>query len=288
MIAAVYILLCLIWGTTWLAIKIGLEDAPPFTSAAIRFLLATSIMYAIAFSRRAKFPRAPRELFRRAHPGLYLYGCSYGLIYSAEQYISSALTSVLFASFPFYVALLSKKMLKAETPGVTAWIGLSLGFAGIVIISWESLGLSDELFMGSLLALAGSFLSALAMIMHKRDLINTELYSTAALQMTLGTVILLMAALLFEDLGNFVISPVSVGSILYLTIFGTVVAFSGFYWLLKRTTVVIVSLIAFITPVVAIFVGVGLFDEPFTVITVIGTALILSGVFLVARKRKVA
>ena len=102
--AFVYILLCLIWGSTWLAIKIGLCQAPPFTRAALRFVIATIALSIICNLRKHAYPRDLKTLLRLGYPGFYMYGLSYVLVNLAEQYIYSATAAVLFASYPFFVA----------------------------------------------------------------------------------------------------------------------------------------------------------------------------------------
>ena len=128
--ALVYIVLCLIWGSTWLAIKIGLSQAPPFTTAALRFVVATVTLSIICSLRQYSFPRDLKTLLRLGYPGFYMYGLSYALVYAAEQYIYSATAAVLFASYPFFVAALSWWMYRTERLSLIAWVGMALGFLG--------------------------------------------------------------------------------------------------------------------------------------------------------------
>ncbi len=282
----IYIVLCLIWGSTWIGIKIGLEDAPPVTTAIIRFVIALSILYAIILFKQIKFPTTFKDILKLAYPGLYMYGVSYTCVYLGEQYISSALTSVLFASFPLFVALLSIKMLRSEKLTSFVWAGLVLGFLGIVVISYDSLQISGNLFLGCILILAASYVSAYGMVLHKKSFSQCDIFMATALQQSIGVILMLLYVILFENWRTFVFTPTSVGSILYLAIFGSVIAFLGYYWLLKHTTAVVVSLIAFITPVVAIFIGVGLFSEKMTTGTWVGSAMILGGIILVVRRQQ--
>ena len=145
----VFILLCLIWGSTWMAIKLGLSDAPPLYAAGIRFVLAVSILYAIVFSKKYRLPNTLRGFLRLGYPGLYMFGASYALIYFAEQHISSALTSVLFAAYPLMIAFLSIWVLSHEKIRPAGWLGLALGFVGIVVISYDSLQTSSDIFLGT-------------------------------------------------------------------------------------------------------------------------------------------
>ncbi len=284
MIALVYVILCLIWGSTWIAIKIGLTDAPPLWAASIRFLIAVGLIGLYVRLKRFTMPKTISEFLRMGHPGVYMYGTSYALVYFGEIYINSALAAVLFGSFPFFVALLSHFALAEKKTTNLGWLGMLIGFAGVVLISYDSLQTSQNLFLGTMLVLAGSFASAFGLMIHKRNYGQANIYVAALVQMLCGGILLLVSALVFESFGDLRWTANSVGSILYLAIIGTVVAFLGYYWLLTKARTVTVSLIAFITPLTAILIGVFLFDEQLSALILIGAALILSGITLVVRK----
>ena len=110
----IYVLICLIWGSTWIAIKIGLSQAPPFYTSSLRFLLSVIILATIVALKKYPYPKGFKNLFLMGIPGLFMYGISYALVYFSEMYIDSSLAAVLFGSFPFFVALFSIKILKAE------------------------------------------------------------------------------------------------------------------------------------------------------------------------------
>lgn len=284
MSAMVFLLLCLIWGTTWIAIKLGLEGAPPLYAAGIRFLIAVSILSVIVKLKRRTYPTQLRGWLTLAHPGVYMYGMSYALVYFGEQRIDSALAAVLFGSYPLFVAMLSSFYLKKEPIRGLAWIGLAAGFAGVILISYESLNLSHSEFLGSMLTLLGSFASAAGLILHKRTCAHNDIYTAAAVQMGAGAALLLLGAILTEDISQFVVSSQSLGSILYLAVLGSVVAFLGYYWLLTHTRAVAVSMVAFVTPVIAIMVGIFLFHETLSLLIFGGAAMILAGIVLVVRE----
>ena len=284
MTVLVYILLCLIWGSTWLAIKIGLSAAPPFTTAALRFVLAAATLSIICSLRCCSYPRDLKTLLRLAYPGFYMYGLSYALVYLAEQYIYSATAAVLFASYPFFVVVLSWWLYRTERLGWLAWVGMVLGFLGVVVISLDSLQISGDIFMGTVLMVAASLAAAYGIVLHKHRFAHVDIVVAANVQMILGALLLAGGALLFEDWTEFTVSAEAVGSILYLAFVGSVVAFLGYYWLLKRTRLTIVSLITFITPLMAILIGVSVAEEALTLPILIGAAMILGGVLLVIRK----
>jgi len=282
--AFVYILLCLLWGSTWLAIKIGLGEAPPLTTAAIRFILAMLILSGIGAIKGYKYPRRFGKLIRLGYPGLYMYGISYAAVYFAEQRISSGLTATLFAAFPFMVALLSYFIYGTEKMNVKGWLGMAVGFAGVVVISWDTFQTSTDLFVGTLLALGGPLAAAYGIVLHKHHHVKENIVVAVNVQMMVGGLFLVAGALIFESFADFAVNIESIGSIVYLALFGTVITFLGYYWLVRHTKLVTVSLVAFITPLVAILIGTLVADETLTIPIAIGTLLILSGVLLVVKR----
>lgn len=247
-------------------------------------MIAVSILSVIVKLKRRTYPTQLRGWLTLAHPGVYMYGMSYALVYFGEQRIDSALAAVLFGSYPLFVAMLSSFYLKKEPIRGLAWIGLAAGFAGVILISYESLNLSHSEFLGSMLTLLGSFASAAGLILHKRTCAHNDIYTAAAVQMGAGAALLLLGAILTEDISQFVVSSQSLGSILYLAVLGSVVAFLGYYWLLTHTRAVAVSMVAFVTPVIAIMVGIFLFHETLSLLIFGGAAMILAGIVLVVRE----
>jgi len=213
-----------------------------------------------------------------------MYGLSYGLVYVGQQFISSATAAVLFASFPFFVASVSWWKCHTEKLSRMAWFGMILGFLGVVAISYDSLGTSQDVFLGTLFLIAGSLASAYGIVIHKRDFSQVNIVVAANVQMILGGLFLLAGALIFDHWSDFNLSAKAVGSVVYLALGGTVVTFLGYYWLLQRIRLTVVSLIAFITPLIAILIGVILADETLSPLIVVGAVMILSSVLLVIRE----
>lgn len=282
----VYIVLCLIWGSTWLAIKLGLADAPPLWSATIRFALSIGILLVILRARRLRLPRFGRDWLIHAAPGILMYGISYAAVYSGEQHISSSLTAILFANFPIFVALLTYWLLPGDTIRWYTWPGMALGIGGVALISWHSLELSGDLFFGSALAVMASLASAVGVIFHRRHAARIDIVVAATIQMMYGLCVLLVGAIVTESFGDLRWTPKSIGSIVYLVVFGTVIGFLGYYWLMTRISVVSAAMIAFVTPLVATVIGVALFDESFSTPSMIGAAMILSSVLIVSWSRR--
>ena len=152
------------------------------------------------------------------------------------------------------------------------------------MISFDSFSTEGNLFLGTILALSGTLLTAGGLILHKKYYVSENIYKAICTQMIVGATPLLLLAILTEDFSTFTFNSQTIGSAIYLALFGTVIAFSGYYWLLKRITASLAAMIAFITPLVAIFLGVGFFGEPFSTYYAISTVLVLFGVILMVKR----
>lgn len=283
---ALYLLLCLIWGSTWVAIKIGLQDAPPAWSASARMLLGGLILLLYTNLAGQSFPRGAKEKWRVAWPGLMIYGLAYALVYAGIERISAALSSILFASFPFFIAIFVAILVKSEKISPRTLTGVIIGFSGIVVIFAGPVSLDRSSIIGSLLVLVSTVLSAYGTVHIRAFLRDQPVLVMMALQMTLGGILLTLIAVLFEPISQFKLTVASVGSILYLTLFGTIIAFAGYFWLLKRMPTLTLSLIAFITPLTAIFLGYIFLDEMLSVQDYVGSGLVLAGVLLARQRRQ--
>jgi len=283
-------MLCLIWGSTWLGIKIGLEDSPPFLSSAARFLISSSFLYLLIKVKRLVIPK--NNWSKILIPGFLLFGLSYGLDYWGIQYITSGLAAVLFATLPFFVAIFAHFMLNDEKLSFIKLSFLSLGFLGIVIIFRDQIHFSHSLksILG-MLALIGAAISAgLSNVFTKRDLHHIDSRVIACFQMMVGTVFLLLIGFSFEELSSFKITYKSMGALIYLAFFGSILAFVTYLWLLKRIEATKLSLIAFVTPVLALVLGAIVKNERISLQLILGSILVILGIvglnFLTPRAKK--
>lgn len=284
------VLMCIIWGLTWIAIKIGLEDLPPLLSAGVRFVMASALLWPAVLWRRLPLPKNWPELKTILVPGFFIYGINYACVYWGEQYIGAGLAAILFASLPFLVALFAHYMLPGEKMSYAKLTGLTFGFFGIVLVFFGGLSFGPQSYWGMLALLASSLSAAYANILVKRDLHDIDPMLATALQMGLGAVLLLGLGTLTESWQNFHLTPSAIGTLLYLSIFGSAVAFSLYFWALKKTEATKMSLIAFVTPLVALLGGRLILNEPITGRLAAGSLLVLAGILIVnyfpALKRK--
>lgn len=274
-----YALICLIWGSTWLVIKIGLETMPPLFAAGCRFTLASMLLYAYVKVRKIPIPFDARMKKFYATVAFYSFSVPFALVYWGEQHISSGLTAVLFGIYPFSVALFSYFFLPAEKLNASKIAGIVLGFLGVFIIFANDISMNDTLAVWGMTAVvASAVMQAYSVIVIKKEAHNVSPFVTLLMPSAISSVALLVASLLFENLGAIVISPASIFSIAYLAIIGSIVTFVSYFWLLKHMEAVLLSLSAFITPIIAVALGVFLHNEALSSQMAAGAACVLVGI----------
>jgi len=278
-------LLCLVWGSTWIVIHAGLKDLPPFTSAGVRFAVAAAGMSVVArlLAAREGGSAPPRHLVL-AMGGLN-FGVSYGIVYWVETRVPSALTAVLWAVYPILLALVSHGLLPGERLRGRQWAGLGLALAGIgVLFSGDLAALGGEVVTAGAVLLLSPFVSAIGTALVKRDGAGVSSLRLNRDGMWLGASLLLALAFLTERSATPVWSARALASLAYLSLCGTVLTFGLYYWAMRYVPAYRLALIAYVTPVIAISLGVGLGDEPVTRSTLLGGALVLLGVATVLRR----
>lgn len=278
-IGAAYALICLLWGSTWLVIKISLTALTPVFSAGIRFLFASLFIYLFMRIMKVKLQTDKKSVLLYLFMAYFSFVIPFGLVYWAEQFIESGLTSVLFAVMPFMVILISRFALPGEKIGPFKFFGVVLGFGGIIIIFSKgiSFNLSND-FWGMLAVFVSATIQGGVSVVLKKHGGNLNPLSMNFVPVLLAGITMVPLALIFEDSSYLRFNWTSTWTILYLAFFGTLMTFTTFYWLLKRVDVVILSLSTFITPIVAVFLGFIVLNERLTEQHLIGSSLVLIGI----------
>jgi drug/metabolite transporter (DMT)-like permease len=278
-IGAGYVLICLLWGSTWLAIKVGLESLTPFISSGIRFLLASLFIYILMLLKGIKTQRDPLSIKLYITLGFFSFVIPFGLVYWAEQFVPSGLASVLFAVFPFFVIIFSRMAIPSERIDFFKVIGVIIGFTGIVVIFWENISFDfDNNLLGMLAVLLSATMQAMIAVIMKKYGKHLNVLSMNLMPLIIAGVTLSFFGLILEDSSEWDFNLTAVSTIIYLSFFGTLVTFTTYYWLLKRMNVVILSLSAFITPIIALILGWLILGELLSLEAVIGSALVLIGI----------
>uniref|UniRef100_A0A832LIZ4 Multidrug DMT transporter permease n=1 Tax=Ignavibacterium album TaxID=591197 RepID=A0A832LIZ4_9BACT len=276
-----YILLCFIWGSTWLAIRISLESFTPFLSGGLRFIIASIAIFIIMRLKGIALQKDKLSIKLYFQMGFLSFVIPFGLVYWAEQFVPSGLASVLFGVYPFFVAIFSFFMIPNEKIGIGKTVGMILGFLGIIIIFSDSFSftLSDYL-LGMFAVMLSGIMQAYIAVTLKKHGKHLNPLSMNFIPMLIAGIAGTLIGLFAEDMSRVSFEENGILAVLYLAIFGSVVTFTSFYWLMKRINVVILSLIAFITPIVALLLGWIFYNEVFTTHHLVGSALVLIGLLI--------
>lgn len=279
--------LCFIWGSTWLAIKLGLGDLPPLLAAGVRFVIAAAILAGLAVVRRVPFPRSRDAHLLLLGVGLSSFGLSYGIVYWAEQFIPSGLTAVLFATLPFFTLLLAHAALPAERMTIRRVVGVMIGFLGVLFVFRGDLTVEHPRGpMAAAVLLLGPLASAAANVGVKRWGMDLHPYQLSILPMVYGALALLGTSLALEDVSAAAWTPVAIGSVIYLAIFGSAFAFVGYYTLLRQVPVTTLNLISYVFPIVAVVLGYIVLRETLDRLMLAGAALVLAGIAIATWRRR--
>jgi drug/metabolite transporter (DMT)-like permease len=283
----VWLLLCLIWGSTWLFIKLGLSDLPPFTFAGIRFVIASAILFVIVKARRLSLPRTRANWVLLAITGVLSFSINYGAVFWGEQYVSSGLAALLQATIPVFGLFIAHFYLPGEQMTPVKILGVVMGVAGVGVIFSNQLSVAGpRALAGSAALVIGSASAAYANVLVKARGAKLDPAILAGGQMVFGLIPLLLAGISLE--GNpfhYRWTVMAVVSLFYLAIVGSVIAFLLYYWLVQHMDVTNTMLIALVTPVVAVILGMLVLDEKLDWRTVAGGAMIMAGIGLIVLKR---
>lgn len=283
----VWLILAMIWGSTWLFIKLGLEDLPPFTFAGIRFVIAAIILLIVILIRRRPLPRAGRDWALIAGTGLLAFAINYGLLFWGEQRTSSGLAAILQTIIPVFGLILAHLHLPEERITWPKLIGVVLGIAGVALIFSNQMETGGKAaFQGSVAIVVGAFGAAYSNVLVKSRGGHLDYAVLAAGQMICGLVPLLIVGTVFE--GNPLKlrwTPLALVSLFYLAIMGSAVAFLLYYWLVRHMEVTKTMLIALITPLLAVSLGMFVRGEELTWRVAAGGACIMAGIGVIVLRR---
>ncbi len=288
MVLLSYVIMCLIFGTTFLAIKLGLEAGlDPYLSAGIRFFIAGAIVILICSLRKMKFPSSFTMYRHLLIIGFCLTTCTFATLYWAEQYIPASLAALLSAIGPMVITLmLSVKARKPLMP--VQWIGLLLGFSGVMMITIPSISFS----LGSLWLIAcvvvivGEIFYCIGTV-RSNEVMQTDIspFILNGFQMLFGGTMLLILSFVTET-PNFhvLVEPNALLSLFYLTFIGSLGGHSLYYWLIKKTNPSFPATWLYVSPFIALALDLGIRQEPITSAMVFGGICIISGVFVMNQR----
>jgi len=282
--SAIYI----VWGCSFLAIRVGLETIPPFLLAAIRFTTAGALLY--LWTRRKGIATPLRHEWRSATLlGAILFLASYGLLFWAEQRVASGIAAVLFATMQLWVMAFEAFVFRTRSFSRGAVAGAFTGLAGVVVLTWHgsAQNLSDPL--SAMLVLLSAVLWAFGSLWTRRLLLPESKSMSAAIQMLVGGLLLFIPAAISGEFSRVIWSQIGARSLLslaYLIFMASLLAFTAYVWLMQHEPMSKIATYAYVNPVIAVFVGYFLGGEPVTRQTLAGTALVLISVVTLISKRR--
>jgi drug/metabolite transporter (DMT)-like permease len=279
----------LFWGGTYLAMRFGVEVLPPFVLASARYLIAGPIMLALSAIFGLKMWPNRQEWGRLAIIGVLMLGCGNTSVMWAEQYIPSGLAALLVASIPLYAALIEAALPRGEGLPLQGWIGIVIGFAGTAFLLWPKLrhglhGDSREI-VAAAVTLVGTLCWTAASVISRRSTIRISGVASAGWQMVVGGLFNLGLMLVSGGYHGARWGMKAWGSIFYLVIFGSLITYTAYIYLLDNVAVSKVATYAYVNPVIAVILGVIFVHERFVAVEYVGMGATLLAVFLVTSSK---
>jgi drug/metabolite transporter (DMT)-like permease len=280
-IAIAFAIVYLVWGSTYLAIRVGVLDLPPWLFAGIRFLAAAVLMFAYAWLRGARLPTARRDWFSVAVTGLLMLVGGNGLVTWSEQWVESNQAALIVATSALWLAWLGTWGAQGERLNRLTLLGLGLGFGGVAVLVQSGLSLEAAppsayvaLSLAPLAWAAGS-------VWSRRAPVSCPPVMTAALQMLIAGAVMTVAGLALGEAARWTPTPESLAALAYLVLFGSCLAYGAYLWLVHEVPPARLGTYAYVNPAVAVVLGWWLLDERLNATQVLGTVIILVGVLLV-------
>ena len=278
--AAVYI----IWGSTYLGIRFAIQTLPPFLMAAMRFLIAGGILFIVSIFNGARFHQSFANWRRALLIGALLLLCGNGGVTWAEKYVASSLAALLVATEPLWVVIFNWA-LSHRRPNARVLLGIFVGLAGVALLVSDGLGQSEKTGLISAgVVLLSSLAWASGSVYSNRNPIDAPTSMASGMQMLAGGGWLFLLALVTGDVKRLNLehaSWTSIGAFAYLTIFGSLVVFTAYSWLLKNVTPARAATYAYVNPVVAVLLGWSIAAEPLTSKMILAAAIIVGSVVLI-------
>ena len=281
-----WLTLCIVWSSTWLAIKIGLRDLPPISFVAIRFLIAIFVLVAVSIGRTHLLPVGRKDYVVLAMTGILMFAVNYTLLFWAELHVSSGLAAVLQATIPIFGIMFAHWILPDEPLRLPRLAGAIIALGGVTVICARLFGVNGPLaFWAGVGVVFGAASAAFANVVVKAQSMQLAPAMLAAWQMIFGTAPLLLLGFAVDgNPARFHWTVPSVFCLLYLAVVGSALTFLLLYWLLPRLTVAQLQSISLITPPGAVMLGWLLGGETFPPSSLLGAGLVLVGVWMIFRR----
>ena len=281
-----WVTICLVWGTTYLAIRVALETIPVFLVAGLRWMTAGMLLTALTLARRRPLPPA-RHWGGLALLGFLMNVLGNGFVVWAEQYVASGLTAVIIASVPFWSVGFEAVLPGGDRLRGGTLLALAVGFSGIVVLVWPEMsagGQAGAAMLGGVVAIQIACAGwALGTSYARRHPSATDPVAASAIQMLASGTMLLTLATLTGEWSALHFTTRSLGALVYLTLAGSVVAYTAYLYTVAHLPLTTVSLYAYINPLIAVLLGAALLNEPLSPRIAVASVLVLGGMALLRR-----
>ena len=284
-----WIAICIIWGTTYLAIRIGVAELPPMLFAGFRWVVAGGILIILLNLRGQTLPRLS-DLKHLAVVGILLLGVANGLVVVAEQWLPSGLTALIISTLPFWMIGLEFVSAKGPKINLIIIIGLLLGIVGTIVIFTRDLDVRVDfnILLGGICLLGAVISWSVGSIYWKYKHVNVEPFMGASVQMLIAGSLQTALGFIIGEYNDFILTQNGFIALGYLIIVGSIFGYASYIYAVKHLPLSLVSTYAYINPVIAILLGWYILDEPLTVTVLIAAILIFSGVILVKKGSSIA
>lgn len=279
-----WITICIVWGTTYLAIRIGVAELPPMLFAGFRWLIAGSLMTILLNLRGYTLPKL-KELKHLAIVGILLIGIANGLVVVAEQWLPSGLTALILSSLPFWVVGLESLLPKGPKINWLIISGLLLGTAGVILIFVKDLNVTVAFntLLGALCLLGGVVSWSVGSLYWKYKQTNVRPLMGAAVQMLIAGILQTLLGFILGEQNSFTLTQNGFLALGYLILFGSILGYASYIYSITNLPLALVSTYAYVNPIIALILGWYFLDEPLTLTVFIAAGLILIGVGIVKR-----
>jgi drug/metabolite transporter (DMT)-like permease len=276
---------CVIWGTTYLALRIGVTQFPPFLFSTLRFLFAGPILIGIVLlSRKTGLPTR-RNIIHQAISGLFMITLGIGVVGWAEMYVSSGLAAIICSLMPMWVIFINISINKDERPTFPIILGLLIGLSGVILIFSEHLPdfTNANYKTGIILTFLANGSWAFGSVYAKAKNQHSDPFLNAGLQMFFGGIFLFPLSLIFDDYSSVHWSAGIASSLIYLILMGSVAGYACYSYAMKKLPMTIVSLYAYINPIVAVILGWLVLDERLNLKIGVAIIITIAGIYIVNR-----
>lgn len=276
-----YLTVCIVWGSTYLAIRVAVTDMPFLPFAGIRFFSAGALIIIISLLKGWAFPKSWQDYKTVIFAGSMLLFVSNGLICWAEQWIDSGLTALLVASVPLFMALIEVIIPRDHKLSPLGWFGLVIGFIGVAYLVSPNLVVGSKTLPAMIAVILASLNWAAASIYIKRRTVSGSMITNVGIQMISAGSVFLVVAIFWGGISISGASASGIGALVYLIFIGSILAYSAFNYMLKEIPASKAGTYAYINPIVAVALGAVILKEVVTMQNIIAAIIILAGVVLV-------